>query len=148
MGLLKPSPPRCYRLNAFTLAEILIALGLLGVIAAFTIPKVLSTSNNQKYTAMAKEVAATIAEAYQSYSINNAITATTRTNDVLSFINYAQDLSNTGLTLDNWPGAIRAFGGGLLLLVQEPSSALGSITEVCLRRPIIAFLEQVPIITP
>lgn len=41
--------------RAFTLAEVLIALVLLGVVAAFTIPKVLQNSNNQKRNAVIKE---------------------------------------------------------------------------------------------
>jgi prepilin-type N-terminal cleavage/methylation domain-containing protein len=42
-------------IKGFTLAELLIALALLGIIASFTIPKVLESSTNAKYKAMAKE---------------------------------------------------------------------------------------------
>lgn len=51
--------------RGFTLAELLIALAILGVIAAFSIPKVLSAQQNQTYNAIAKEAAAT----YQNYKL-------------------------------------------------------------------------------
>lgn len=41
--------------NAFTLAELLITLGIIGVVAAITIPAVVSNSTNQKYITGAKK---------------------------------------------------------------------------------------------
>ena len=43
--------------QGFTLAELLIALTILGVIAIFTIPKVLQSQQDTRYSAAAKEVA-------------------------------------------------------------------------------------------
>ncbi len=51
--------------SGFTLAELLIALALLGVIATFTIPKVLQANTDAKYNAEAKETIQMIANAYQ-----------------------------------------------------------------------------------
>ncbi|MBL8031855.1 MAG: prepilin-type N-terminal cleavage/methylation domain-containing protein [Candidatus Doudnabacteria bacterium] len=48
------------RVKGFTLAELLIALVILGVIATFTIPKVLYANQNTKYNAIAKEAMGTI----------------------------------------------------------------------------------------
>lgn len=51
------------RLNCnkgFTLAELLISLAILGVIATFTIPKVISAQQNQQKTAVLKETIAAI----------------------------------------------------------------------------------------
>lgn len=44
----------------FTLAELLIALGISGVIATFAIPKILAAQTNGKYKAVAKEAAGTM----------------------------------------------------------------------------------------
>ena len=49
--------------RGFTLAELLIALGILGVIATFTIPKVLQTNQNAQWQATGKEAIAMISGA-------------------------------------------------------------------------------------
>lgn len=41
--------------SGFTLAELLIALTILGVIATFTIPKILTAQQASTYNAIAKE---------------------------------------------------------------------------------------------
>jgi prepilin-type N-terminal cleavage/methylation domain-containing protein len=49
------------RLSAgFTLAEVLIALALLGVVATFSIPKIMQAQTNNHYNAVAKEAMATV----------------------------------------------------------------------------------------
>jgi len=48
-----------YRVG-FTLAELLIALAILGIIATFTIPKILSAQAEQKKRAILKECYATV----------------------------------------------------------------------------------------
>lgn len=74
--------------NAFTLAELLIALALLGVIATFTIPKVLESSQDGKYNAIAKETAGMISGGFANYKINNTVTSGTLATDVTQFMNY------------------------------------------------------------
>jgi len=51
--------------SGFTLAELLLALVILGVIATFTIPKVLQTQQDRKNASRAKEAIAALSEAYQ-----------------------------------------------------------------------------------
>lgn len=58
--------------RGFTLAELLIALAILGVIATFTIPKILSSQQDSKKTATTKEAAAAVAQAWQMYRQDNA----------------------------------------------------------------------------
>lgn len=53
--------------HGFTLAELLIALLILGVIATFTIPKVLQSQQSSQWSSSAKEAASMIVGAYQSY---------------------------------------------------------------------------------
>lgn len=48
----------------FTLAELLITLGILGVVATFTIPKVLSSQANSRRIAVFKETISAFSDAY------------------------------------------------------------------------------------
>jgi prepilin-type N-terminal cleavage/methylation domain-containing protein len=61
------------RSKGFTLAELLIALAILGVIATFTIPKVLTSTGTAQFKAVAKETASIISGAYQDYAMNYAV---------------------------------------------------------------------------
>jgi prepilin-type N-terminal cleavage/methylation domain-containing protein len=72
--------------KGFTLAELLIALALLGIIASFTIPKVLESSTNAKYKAMAKEAAGMISGAYQNLKLANGLSANTTTCDLTQYM--------------------------------------------------------------
>lgn len=80
---------------AFTLAELLIALAILGVIATFTIPKVLQSQTDKKYTAMAKEAMSLFSGAYDAYRQQNTLSGNTKLSDVLSYVNYVS-LSTIG----------------------------------------------------
>ena len=73
---------------AFTLAELLIALAILGVIATFTIPKILDSGSNNQYNAMAKEAAAIMTGAYQQLKLNGTVSAQTNSSDLTPYINY------------------------------------------------------------
>jgi prepilin-type N-terminal cleavage/methylation domain-containing protein len=69
--------------KAFTLAELLIALAVLGVIATFTIPKVLGSQTDAKNRAICKEAAAMVTQAYQTWKIDHVPSATQSTVDDL-----------------------------------------------------------------
>jgi prepilin-type N-terminal cleavage/methylation domain-containing protein len=84
----------------FTLAELLVALGILGVIATFTIPKVLQANQNSQYNAAAKEAASIISQAYQAYQTQNAVSANLRFNDMTQFINYIKFDNSAALVVD------------------------------------------------
>ena len=86
--------------KGFTLAELLIALAILGVIAAFAIPKVLQNQQNGTYKAIAKEAAGTVSAAYVVYQRQNTVTASTKASDLLPYLNYVS-LSTSGLQLDD-----------------------------------------------
>jgi prepilin-type N-terminal cleavage/methylation domain-containing protein len=89
--------------TGFTLAELLIALAILGVIATFTIPKVLQSQQDTKYKAIAKESVATFAQAYQAYALKQPVTASTNWGNFLSYVNYVKK-ETTGL-IDDLPGS-------------------------------------------
>lgn len=79
----------------FTLAELLISLAILGVIATFTIPKVLNSSQDQTAQSIAKEAAGMIAEAYQTYKIENTVDASFGIWDLTPYINYVSITTTT-----------------------------------------------------
>lgn len=57
--------------HGFTLAELLIALVILGVLATFTIPKVLGTANSSERTSVFKEIIAAYTQANHTAYIQN-----------------------------------------------------------------------------
>ncbi len=82
-----------YRLTSkkswgFTLAELLSALAILGVIATFTIPKVLNATASGQYNSIAKETIGAMSEALTVYRVQNSMDASTEFDDITPFINY------------------------------------------------------------
>ncbi len=76
------------RALGFTLAELLSALAILGVIATFTIPKVLNATSNGQNIAIAKETATALSGAYQAYILNNGASSSTTIADITPYLNY------------------------------------------------------------
>ena len=84
--------------RAFTLAELLIALVILGVIATFTIPKVLTSQQDSRFNSIAKEATGMVSQAYQAYQLNNTSSslATMGFKDLTPYMNYVRyDTSST-----------------------------------------------------
>ena len=97
--------------RGFTLAELLIALLILRVIAAFTIPKVLLAQQNQSNNAAAKEAAGTISAAYQAYVLQNG---TFPTGSIQSFTPYLNYLAvDTSTNIDLWQTDTNRTCGGV-----------------------------------
>lgn len=90
------------RSKAFTLAELFIALAIMGVIAVFTIPKVLQIQQNQGSKAKAKEAAASVSAAYQAYLLQNKPSVTMTAQDLLPYFNYVR--IDTTSRIDEGPG--------------------------------------------
>jgi len=110
--------------NGFTLAELLIALAILGVVATFTIPKIITANTNSQYNASAKEVAATLSAAYQNYMDQNGMSASTSVGSITPYINYISvdststiDLWQTGTTrtCNGFYTCLKLHNGGTLL---------------------------------
>lgn len=73
--------------TAFTLAELLIALGILGVIATFTIPKILASQQNSKRTAVFRETVAAVNEAGYQGLLTGQLTSTNHGTYILDHLN-------------------------------------------------------------
>lgn len=94
-------------LKAFTLAELLISLAILGVIATFTIPKILVAGRNSESNAKAKEAASMIAAAYQAYKSQNTVSTLTGIKDLTPYLNYVA-IDTTSTIDDSYTQGTRA----------------------------------------
>ena len=84
----------------FTLAELLIALAILGVIATFTIPKILDSGNSSEWNAKAKEIISVLADAHTRLKLDGTLSPTTLSSDYSQYINYVH-VDTTSL-IDHW----------------------------------------------
>ena len=85
------------------MAELLIALAILGVIATFTIPKILTAQQNSQYSAAAKEDLSTVAAAYQQLQLAGAVSSGTKISDLTQYMNYTS--YDTSSSLDGVYGS-------------------------------------------
>jgi prepilin-type N-terminal cleavage/methylation domain-containing protein len=91
--------------QGFTLAELLIALAILGVIGTFTIPKVLSAQQSSRDRAIAKETIAAIVNVYSAYKMTNLPSASFSTKDLTPYLNYIKLDTSTNNAFDfPYPG--------------------------------------------
>jgi prepilin-type N-terminal cleavage/methylation domain-containing protein len=105
--------------KGFTLAELLIALAILGVIATFTIPKVLSSATSGQNTAIAKEAASMVSGAFSSYQLSNSIVSATTPGVLTQYMNYvatdtASALGTGSFTCASTEPCLKLHNGGFL----------------------------------
>ena len=104
------------RKDGFTLAELLIALLILGVVATFTIPKVLQSQQSSQYKSNALEVASMISGAYDAYRQQNTVTVNTSMADLTPYMNYVARNSTTPIDQDPFWGATFPCTGAYICL--------------------------------
>jgi len=110
------------RCRAFTLAELLIALVILGVIATFTIPKVLQAQADQQARAVVLEGAGMISNAFTAYQQQNSIVSTTKPSDLTPYMNYVRVVT-TG-SVDGIPTLVTSSCASVLCLQLHNGSIL------------------------
>ena len=93
---------RCKAPRGFSLVEILIALGIMGLLMTLTVPAILNAANsnlNSKYTAETKDVAFALIAAFEQYKQGHgSISASTSCQDLTPYLNYVK--SSTTDTID------------------------------------------------
>jgi prepilin-type N-terminal cleavage/methylation domain-containing protein len=98
------SSARVKAFQGFTLAELLVALLILGEISTFTIPKIITAQQNKSRVAAAKEACAAVDQVYYQYMLNNTVDPNAFTlEQLIPNINYVQQITN-GSTVDNAVG--------------------------------------------
>lgn len=128
--------------KGFTLAELLIALAILGVIATFTIPKVLVAQQNTQKTAQVKEVAAMLSGALQQATLDGTLSDSTGLADLASYLNYVS-IDTSGAKVDGIPSisdvtcdaahpCVRLHSGAVLVAYDANETFGGTATTNCL----------------
>jgi len=129
------TPPRYIKCSVgeprgFTLSELLIALVILGVIATFTIPKVLQSQQDARFKSIAKETAGALSESFALFKAKSGITSTTSMNDISPYINYIR--VDSASIVDNRPtqGTVDCSGATRVCLLLANGSILNYATNV------------------
>lgn len=82
------NPTFGFSLPGFTLAELLIALLIIGEIATFTIPKIIYAQQNGKFNAVTLEAAGMISAAFQQYQGTGGDTSSMNATQLTQYFNY------------------------------------------------------------
>jgi type II secretory pathway pseudopilin PulG len=90
-----------FKRKGFSLAEIIMAIGVYSVIATMSIPKITTAVQSKKNQMIGKECIQAITDAYTQYRANNRLTSSFEPSLLLPYINSAKTF--TGIVDDN-PG--------------------------------------------
>ncbi|MBP7212304.1 type II secretion system protein [bacterium] len=127
--------------KAFTLAEVLITLGIIGVVAALTIPTLMQKTEERETVSKLKKVYSTLQNAY-SRAINDegelsdwgTITDTAASSDLVlqKFVPYLNVLKNCGTTDFScfYTGTYSTFKGSSFSGSNAQYNIIGTISEV------------------
>lgn len=101
-----------FRLNGFTLAELLIALGILGVIATFTIPKLLQSQQNSEKKSVFKETIAALSDITYTGNISGDLTRDNINTFIFQKMNAVKICPADASSQGCWPNTHPAFNVG------------------------------------
>ncbi len=88
----------------FTLAELLVSLGVIGIIAALAIPKILTASNDSVSNAKVHKATQAVVNGYEKWKQNNGDSLGMTGADLMTFVNYSS-LITDGRIVDIHPGS-------------------------------------------
>ncbi len=108
--------------GGFSLAELLIALLILGVISVFTIPKVLQVQKDRRNMAIAREAMGTITQALEEHRRQGLLTNATVAKELTPYMNYVS--VDTVSILDSSDNRPCAGSNGLSLCLRLHNGAL------------------------
>lgn len=129
----------------FSLVELLITLGIIGIMAAFAVPSMLNTQNSNlasKQSAMARDAAFMIFTAYRQYKMSvSTVPSTTLPTDLTPYMNYLS-MDTSGTVVDATPNissspcngttpCLKLHNGGVLWLHSDRSFG-GTSTTNCI----------------
>lgn len=108
--------------KGFTLAELLVALAILGIIATFTIPKLLTTQRDQRWNAAYKEAVSMVSGSYTLLKQERGIQPSTDGLSLTPYMNYVaigsgeniDQIYNTAGTTTCSSGCLRLHSGAIL----------------------------------
>lgn len=130
---------KLFRKTAFTLAEILITLGIIGIIAALTIPLLMIKTNSKETVAALRKSYAVLSQAYLRSTVDNGpvnVWNLSTTDPLSLFVDYLNIAKNCGtgqgcfsdddymsITSDTWGKINRDTGRGKIILADGSSVA-------------------------
>lgn len=91
------------RISAFTLAEVLITLSIIGIVAAITIPTLINNYQKRQYVTSLKKAYTTLAQAFSQFSTEN---------------NCVNNLKCTGFFEEDSSASTAAFGAALTKYIK------------------------------
>ena len=109
------------KFNAFTLAEVLITLGIIGVVAAMTMPTLINQTNGAQYKAAYKKALSAISQgitlnvalddkSFADADVKSQTSDTTATNSVLGYLKARMNVVNVTTTsgVTGYPATVSA----------------------------------------
>lgn len=81
----------------------------MGLIATFTIPKVVTVAQNSDYKTRVQMAAALMVGAYNRYQVDNVVTGTFKAVNLTPYLNYTQFINDSSLTVDGKQNTVQTW---------------------------------------